>query len=204
MSPGINRLTVKVANTSGLVAERTVTVHYAASRPNVWAVVVGINDYPNLPKLKYAVNDAREFHRLLVERNRVPAENVVLLLDEVVAHMREKVVIPEPGELALVERLASWKINQVQLYLEHTFAYHAHRVVWEHASPFTGEEILALDAFCRERFIELVPNQNSFGHFERWLRFPEYRHLAECPDKVEAVIELLRQRARHCGGGRRA
>jgi uncharacterized caspase-like protein len=44
--------------------------------------VIGINDYPNLPKLKYAVNDAREFHRLLVERNRVPAENVVLLLDE--------------------------------------------------------------------------------------------------------------------------
>jgi uncharacterized caspase-like protein len=82
MSPGINRLTVKVANTSGLVAERTVTVHHAASRPNVWAVVVGINDYPHLPKLKYAVNDAREFHRLLVERNRIPAENVVLLLDE--------------------------------------------------------------------------------------------------------------------------
>jgi hypothetical protein len=82
MSPGINRLTVKAADTSGLVAERTVTVHYTESRPNVWAVVVGINDYPNLPKLKYAVNDAREFNRLLVERNRIPAENVVLLLDE--------------------------------------------------------------------------------------------------------------------------
>ena len=33
----------------------------------------------------------------------------------------------------------------------------------------TGEEILALDAYCRERFIELVPNQNSFGHLHRWL-----------------------------------
>src|SRR5690606_11763612 len=64
----------------------------------------------------------------------------------------------------LVDRLASWKINQLQLYTEHTFAYRHHPEVWAKASPLTGEEILRLDAYCRERFIELVPNQNSFGH----------------------------------------
>jgi hypothetical protein len=82
---------------------------------------------------------------------------------------------------ALIDQLAEWKINQFQLYTEHTFAYHDHREVWAQASPMTGEEILALDAYCRERFIELVPNQNSFGHFERWLRLPRYKHLAEAP-----------------------
>ena len=46
----------------------------------------------------------------------------------------------------------------------------------------TGEQILALDAYCRERFIELVPNQNTFGHMRRCLIHPQYRHLAECPD----------------------
>ena len=81
----------------------------------------------------------------------------------------------------LVDRLASWKINQLQLYMEHTFAYQRHREVWEDASPVTGEEILALDAYCQERFIELVPNQNSFGHMTRWLSHDRYRHLAECP-----------------------
>ncbi|RPJ50361.1 MAG: glycoside hydrolase, partial [Chloroflexi bacterium] len=40
----------------------------------------------------------------------------------------------------------------------------------------------ALDAYCRERFIELVPNQNSFGHMERWLPLPEYAALAETHD----------------------
>jgi hypothetical protein len=50
------------------------------------------------------------------------------------------------------------------------------------ASPFTGEEILKLDAFCRERYVELVPNQNSFGHFNRWLKHPHYLPLAEAPD----------------------
>lgn len=85
----------------------------------------------------------------------------------------------------LVERLASWKINQLQLYTEHTFAYQAHPAVWEKASPMTSEEILALDAFCRERHIELVPNQNSFGHMERWLVHEPYAGLAETHAEFE-------------------
>ncbi len=85
----------------------------------------------------------------------------------------------------LIDLLASWKINQVQLYMEHTFAYRGHEIVWKDASPFTGEEIAALDAFCRERFVELVPNQNSFGHMHRWHIHEPYRKLAECPDGIE-------------------
>lgn len=46
----------------------------------------------------------------------------------------------------LVDMLAGWKVNQFQLYIEHTFAYRNHREVWENASPVTAEEILALDA----------------------------------------------------------
>ncbi len=92
----------------------------------------------------------------------------------------------------LIDRLARWKINEIQLYTEHTFAYVDHRTVWSEASPMTAAEIRALDAFCRERYMDLVPNQNSFGHFERWLKYPEYRHLAECPDGFE----------RRWGGGR--
>ena len=81
----------------------------------------------------------------------------------------------------LVERLAEWKFNQLQLYMEHSFAYRAHPTVWQHASPFTAQEILELDQFCRQRHILLVPNQNSLGHMERWLKHPEYQDLAECP-----------------------
>ncbi len=82
----------------------------------------------------------------------------------------------------LVEELAEWKINRLELYTEHTFAYRNHRAVWEHASPMTAEEVRELDAFCAERFIELVPNQNCFGHLHRWLEKEPYRDLAECPD----------------------
>jgi hexosaminidase len=86
----------------------------------------------------------------------------------------------------LVDQLASWKINQIQLYTEHTFAYRNHPEVWKLASPLTGEEIIALDAYCRERFIELVPNQNSFGHMARWLKIPLYAHLAEIHGEIES------------------
>ncbi len=86
---------------------------------------------------------------------------------------------------ALVDRLASWKLNQVQLYTEHTFAYRQHPDVWQDASPLTGAEILALDAYCRERFVELVPNQNSFGHMKPWLIHERYAHLAETHGEIK-------------------
>jgi len=82
----------------------------------------------------------------------------------------------------LVDLLALFKYNQLQLYTEHTFAYAGHERVWEAASPMTAEQVRELSAYCAERHIELVPNQNAFGHMERWLRHPEYQHLAECPD----------------------
>jgi len=82
----------------------------------------------------------------------------------------------------LIDTLAALKYNQLQLYTEHTFAYGKHQAVWENASPLTSEEIRSLDTYCYNRYIELVPNQNSFGHMDRWLRHDAYKHLAECPD----------------------
>ncbi len=82
----------------------------------------------------------------------------------------------------LIDKLAAWKINEFQLYLEHTYAYPDHREVWTEASPFTGEELRALDAYCRAHHIDLVPCQATLGHMERWLKHPRYHDLAEAPD----------------------
>ncbi len=82
---------------------------------------------------------------------------------------------------SLVELLSGLKVNQLQLYTEHAFAYRGHEAVWRDASPMTPEEVRSLDVYCRARHMELVPNQNSFGHLERWLTLPGYRHLAELP-----------------------
>ncbi|MEX0331531.1 MAG: family 20 glycosylhydrolase [Puniceicoccaceae bacterium] len=88
----------------------------------------------------------------------------------------------------LVDLLALFKFNQLQLYTEHTFAYEGHETVWNDASPMTPGEVRELEKYCSSRYIELVPNQNAFGHMERWLRHPQYRHLAESPDGFEHPV----------------
>ena len=90
--------------------------------------------------------------------------------------------VPVMRELfALVDLLSELRYNQLQLYVEHTFAFQKHENVWRDASPLTPGEIRELDAYCAKKYIELVPNLNSFGHVERWLEHAEYKPLAECP-----------------------
>lgn len=88
----------------------------------------------------------------------------------------------------LVEVLAELGFNELQLYVEHTFAYSGHREVWEEASPFTAEELGWLDGVCQANGIDLVGNMNCFGHMERWLAHERYRHLAECPDGAPSLF----------------
>lgn len=81
----------------------------------------------------------------------------------------------------IVDILARYRYNQFQLYTEHTFAYEGHEEVWEEADPMTPAEIAKLQAYCEMQGVELVPNQNSFGHMERWLTVPKYNPLARYP-----------------------
>jgi len=81
--------------------------------------------------------------------------------------------------LDLAEHLADFKINELQLYTEHTFAYRKYKSVWQSWGALTGEEIRKLDARCRELSIDLVPNQNSFGHLRYFLEHPRLKKLGE-------------------------
>jgi hexosaminidase len=81
--------------------------------------------------------------------------------------------------LELVEHLADFKINEFQLYTEHTFAYRRYPSVWQSWGALTGEEIRQLDARCQQLGIDLVPNQNSFGHLRYFLEHPRLKKLAE-------------------------
>ena len=90
--------------------------------------------------------------------------------------------VPLTGQLqGLVWTLPGLRMNQLQLYTEHTFAFAGHEEVWRDASPLTPGEVLELDASCEQAGVGLVPNFNSFGHFERFLRHPAYFPLAESP-----------------------
>ena len=87
--------------------------------------------------------------------------------------------------LELIDHLADFKINEFQLYTEHTFAYRKYETVWRQWGALTAEEIRKLDARCRELGIDLVPNQNSFGHLRYFLEHPSLRKLAEISEPYE-------------------
>lgn len=91
--------------------------------------------------------------------------------------------IPKREEMCdLIDWLASMKVNHVELYFEGVpFEYPSFPEMWAGRDVMSGEDILALDAYCRARFIDLVPTQNHFGHMDAWL-LEKYRHLAECPN----------------------
>jgi hypothetical protein len=89
--------------------------------------------------------------------------------------------------MVLADHLADFKINELQLYTEHTFAYRKHKSVWNSWGALTGIEIKRLDAHCRELGIDLVPNQNSFGHLREFLANPSLKHLGEVGEPYEST-----------------
>jgi hypothetical protein len=82
LKEGRNEITILVQDKEGVSAKKTISVQLAKKPGETWAVVIGINKYIHLPPLKYAVNDAREFYQYLVEVNKVPKNNIWLVLDE--------------------------------------------------------------------------------------------------------------------------
>jgi hypothetical protein len=79
---GKNEIRIRAVDTDGLTAEKTLTIRYRETRKNVWAVVIGIDKYKKNRHLKYAVNDARAFYDHLILNNRIPEENVTLLINQ--------------------------------------------------------------------------------------------------------------------------
>jgi hexosaminidase len=94
----------------------------------------------------------------------------------------------------MIDFLADLKYNQLQLYVEgFSFGYPSFRNLWEKTeTPLLPEEIRKLDAYCKDRNIELVANQNSLGHMGAWLATDQFKDLAECPGgyKLLGLIEM--------------
>jgi hypothetical protein len=83
--------------------------------------------------------------------------------------------------MELAERLAAWKINELQLYVENVFAFVRHPQIGRGFSPLTAAEMLALGDHCKLHHVRLVGSLASFGHLEKVLCLPAYRHLGEVP-----------------------
>ncbi len=79
------------------------------------------------------------------------------------------------------DTLALLKINEWQLYVEHTYLFRGQSEAWRGDTPLTAEDILELDAYCRDLHIELVPALACFGHMQRMLSTRTNEALSELP-----------------------
>ncbi len=66
-------------------------------------------------------------------------------------------------------------------YMEHTFASTAHPLIGPEGGSLTPDEIRELVAYARRYHIEVVPEQQTFGHLHKALKFEKYNELAETP-----------------------
>jgi hexosaminidase len=76
---------------------------------------------------------------------------------------------------------AYFKLNMHSFYMEHTFASESHPLIGPEGGSLTPAEIRELVAYARKYHIEVVPEQQTFGHLHKALRFEKYAELAETP-----------------------
>jgi hypothetical protein len=121
---------------------------------------------PNLPCVKIADAPQMRFRGVMldVSRGRVPTLETLL---------------------GLVEQMSFFKLNVLQLYTEHTFAFRHLPLIGKGHGALTSEDMLRLDAHCRRNGVELMPCLQAFGHMYHILKLKPYQHLAEVkPDKT--------------------
>jgi len=76
---------------------------------------------------------------------------------------------------------AAFKLNMHSFYMEHTFASETHPLIGPAGGSLTPSEIRELFAYAKRYHIELVPQQQTFGHLHKALKFEKYNELAEVP-----------------------
>ena len=80
-----------------------------------------------------------------------------------------------------IRTLAFFKMNMHSFYMEHTFSSQSHPLIGPEGGSLTPAEIKDLVAYARNYHVELVPEQQTFGHLHKALRLEKYAELAETP-----------------------
>jgi hexosaminidase len=76
---------------------------------------------------------------------------------------------------------AAFKLNMHSFYMEQTFASISNPLIAPAGGSLTPNEIRELVAYARRYHIELVPEQQTFGHLHKALKLEKYNALAETP-----------------------
>lgn len=126
-----------------------------------------VEDYPELPVRGWFMD---------VTRGRIPK----------LSYLKE-----------MADRCSLYKINQLHLYVEHTFLFDGLSETWRDDTPLTAQDILEFDEYCAERNIELVPSIATFGHLYKVLRTKTFHELSEVEEAEGTAFSFYERMCHH-------
>jgi len=112
-------------------------------------------------------------------------------------------ILTEARMEELIRTAAEFKLNILSFYMEHVFPYRHTPLLAPAGGEFPPDLAQRLSAYARRHHIELVPQQQTFGHLHHMLKFERYAELAEVlhgfvitPESAgtyEWILEVARQ-----------
>lgn len=97
----------------------------------------------------------------------------------------------------LADKLSYYKMNQLHLYIEHSYLFKNHSEVWRDDTPLTAQDIMELDVYCQRLNIELVPSLSSFGHLFKVLNTKTYGVYCEAPNLAKEEFSYHNRMSHH-------
>jgi hexosaminidase len=116
-------------------------------------------------------------------------------------HLDLKGQPPTPQRLlSLLELLAKARYNAVLVEWEDMFPWTCDER-FRCETAYKPEELKAFVAKAKELGIDIIPLVQCLGHLETPLKFPEYAHLREVPDRPDVLNPLAEGAKMDCKSG---
>lgn len=101
------------------------------------------------------------------------------------------------GVKKIVDHIVGYKINSLQLYVEHTFDFDEYKELNRSTEEYlTAADIIEIDNYCYENFIDFIPSMSTFGHLYHLLELEKYKHLCELENYIPKQ-HYWRERQQH-------
>lgn len=91
---------------------------------------------------------------------------------------------------SVIRTLAEYKMNMLSFYMEHVFEYSHAPGITREGGAITPELMKRIIEYGRRYHVELLPQQQTFGHLHHVLKVERYADMAEIPfGRVLSVVD---------------
>ncbi len=77
----------------------------------------------------------------------------------------------------LIDTMAYYKLNSLQLYVEHTYEFKELKELNKTTGCLTSEELHQIDLYAKQNFIDFIPSLSTFGHMYEILEQEPFKNL---------------------------